>query len=146
MLKLFVVDIVKVSGTSMEPAIADGSVTVIYKLAYGLINPVTSELAIQWDTPEKGDIVTYIYNDKTIVKRCIGIGGEALDFSADSRYSIYVSGEEYPLSEEQYQRIKYDEIVPEHTIFVIGDNASHSVDSRDYGFIPVKNILGKVVR
>lgn len=144
-LKFFVVDIVKVSGVSMEPAIMSGSIVVINKLAYGIAAPFGSELLVQWAEPKKGDIVSYFYNNKMIIKRCVGIGGEALDFSSDSQYSISVNEEKYPLSEQQYQRIKFNSVVPKNTILVIGDNAGISVDSRDYGFISVNNILGKVM-
>lgn len=144
-LKLFVVDIVKVSGDSMAPTIKDGSIVVINKLAYGIVNPFGSDLLVQWALPQKTDIVTYLYNNKMVIKRCAGISGEVLDFSSDLNYTMHIGDKVYPLSEQQYQRIKFDGVVPDNTVFVIGDNAKDSVDSRDYGFIPVNNILGKVV-
>ena len=36
-------------------------------------------------------------------------------------------------------------VVPEGYVLAIGDNYSQSIDSRTYGFVPVKNILGKVL-
>ena len=56
-----------------------------------------------------------------------------------------MGGKKIPLTEYQYQRIKYDSFVPENTILAVGDNYEKSVDSRDYGFVPTKNILGKVL-
>ncbi len=144
-LKLFIIDVVKVSGDSMEPTILSNSTVVINKLAYGIVTPLGADLLLQWASPQKGDIVVYLYNNKMVVKRCAGIAGEVLDFSDDSQY-IIVEDISFPLSEKQYQRIKFDEVVPDKTIFAIGDNYMHSVDSRDYGFIPTKNILGKVIQ
>ncbi len=144
-LKLFFIDIVRVSGSSMEPTIQSGTTVVINKTAYGIPKPFGSNLLVQWQTPQKDDIVVYLYNNKMVVKRCVGIAGEALDFSDDSQY-IIVGEKRIPLTEQQYQRIKFNTSVPEGTIFAVGDNPAHSVDSRDYGFIRVQNILGKVVK
>ena len=51
----------------------------------------------------------------------------------------------YPLTDRQYQRIKFDTVVPENTVLAIGDNSGFSVDSRDYGFVPIDGILGRAV-
>ncbi len=146
LLKLFVIDIVYVSGDSMVPTIANNDMIIINKLAYGIPKPFGSELIVQWGSPKTDDIIVYLYNNKMVVKRCVGIAGEVLDFSSDSEYIITVGENTFPLSQEQYQRIKFDYVVPEGTVFAIGDNPLHSVDSRDYGFISTKNILGKVVQ
>ena len=36
-------------------------------------------------------------------------------------------------------------IVWDKHLFVIGDNREHSIDSRDFGIIPYKDIIGKVI-
>ncbi len=143
-LKLFIFDIVRVSGTSMEPSIHENSIVIINKLAYGVAKPFGSELLFQWAQPKKNDIVIYVINNKVVVKRCVAISGEALDFSSDSQYTMYIGEKEIPLTEQQFQRIKFDNIVPDNTILAIGDNPKESVDSRDYGFIPTRYILGRV--
>ena len=143
-LKIFVFDIARVHGSSMEPAVRENSFVFINKSAYGLARPLSSSLLVQWAEPEKDDIILYIYKGRAVIKRCAACGGEVLDFSSDSGYSVTVGDKIYPLTEKQYQRIKFDHSVPEHTVFAIGDNYAHSVDSRDYGFIPVTHILGKV--
>lgn len=143
-LKMFVFDIARVHGSSMEPAVRENSLVVINKLAYGLAGPLSSSLFIQWAEPNKNDIILFIYKGKAVIKRCAACAGEGLEFSSDSGYSVRAGGKTYPLTEKQYQRIKFNNTVPEHTIMAIGDNHAHSVDSRDYGFIPVTHILGKV--
>ena len=143
--KLFVIDIVIVSGDSMEPTLSNGDTLFINKLAYGIKNPIKPSLLLQWATPHKNDIIIYMHKNKQVVKRCCGVSSEQLTYSSDSNFNLYVSGEAYPLTEQQFQRIKYNQIVPKNTVLALGDNSAVSVDSRDYGFIPVQTIFGKVL-
>lgn len=41
--------------------------------------------------------------------------------------------------------MKNFEKIPEGYVFTLGDNQKNSVDSRDYGFVSVKNIMGKII-
>ena len=145
LIKLFVLDIVLVSGTSMMPNIKDGEIIFINKLAYGIVRPFSSSFLVQWDTPKENDVVIYLYNDKMVVKRCIATEFTPLEFYQDSEYNMEVNNKNIPLKEEQFQRIKNSYFVPEGMILAIGDNYAESVDSRNYGFVSVKNIIGKVL-
>ncbi|MBQ0165754.1 MAG: signal peptidase I [Treponema sp.] len=145
LLKTYIIDIQRVSGTSMEPAIPDGSLIVLSKIHYGFYNPSGDTLRKQWKTPERGDVVYYWYNDRPVIKRCVATEHETLAFSTDSGYSMSVGGNTIPLTEGQYQRLKFNSEVPEGTILAIGDNYASSIDSRDYGFISVASIMGKVL-
>lgn len=143
--KLFILDIVLVSGTSMMPNIKDGQTIFINKLAYGIVKPFSSSFLTQWKTPKENDIVIYLYNDKMVVKRCVATELTPLEFYQNTEYSMKVNDKIIPLKEEQYQRIKNSSFVPEGMILAIGDNYTESVDSRNYGFVSVKNIIGKVL-
>lgn len=145
LIKLFVLDIVLVSGTSMMPNIKDGEIIFINKLAYGIVQPFSSSFLVQWDSPKENDVVIYLYNDKMVVKRCIATEFTPLEFYQDSEYNMEVNNKNIPLKEEQFQRIKNSYFVPEGMILAIGDNYAESVDSRNYGFVSVKNIIGKVI-
>jgi len=145
LIKLFVFDIVIVSGNSMQPTIKNGETLFINKLAYGLKNPFKSSLIFQWATPQKDDIVIFMHNNRQVVKRCCGVSNEVLEYSVDSGYILSIEGKSYPLTEQQFQRIKYNYKVPNNTILALGDNSSVSVDSRNYGFVPVQTIFGKVI-
>ena len=145
LIKLFVLDIVVVSGTSMMPNIKDGQTIFINKLAYGIVRPFSSSFLVQWDTPKENDVVIYLYNDKMVVKRCVATEFTPLVFSQNSEYNMEVNEKIIPLKEEQYHRIKNSSFVPEGMILAIGDNYDESVDSRNYGFVSVKNIIGKVL-
>lgn len=144
-IKLLCLDVMNVSGSSMEPAIASGSRIWVGKLAYGLVKPFGDELVFRWKEPRRGDVVLYFYNNRAVVKRCVAVAGDRLEFSSGLGYSLTVNEKSIPLTEAQYQRLKHNQQVPQGMILALGDNYRESVDSRDYGFVPVKNVLGRII-
>lgn len=144
-IKLFCFDLLRVSGSSMEPAIASGSQILVNKLAYGVVQPLGDQLVLQWKEPEREDVVLYFYNNRAVVKRCVAVAGDRLEFSHDFDYSLTVNEKSIPLTEAQYQRLKHNQQVPPGMILALGDNYDESVDSRDYGFVSVKNVLGRII-
>ena len=144
LLRTFVFEILKVSGTSMEPAIHNGQTIFTSKLYFGLVNPFSKTLLFSWKTPEPGDVVLYNYNGRSVIKRCAATEGTHLEYSLDSGYTLIVGENSYPLTETQYHYMFLSETVPEGTILCIGDNTSTSIDSRNYGFIPTEKVIGKV--
>ena len=75
---------------------------------------------------------------------CAAVSGNTLEFSLNSGYNLIVGSKKYPLSENQYHLLCRTDRVPEGTILALGDNPAQSVDSRAYGFVPEKNVIGKV--
>lgn len=144
-LKIFCFDLLFISGSSMEPDIKDGNKVWINKLAYGFIKPFGDELVCQWSKPKVGDVILYFYNNRAVIKRCVAVEGDWLDFSSGLGYSLVVNGKNIPLTESQYQKLKHNQQVPLGMILALGDNYSESVDSRDYGFVAVKNVLGRII-
>lgn len=120
-----------------------------------LNNPV----AIYNNEPE-GLFSKFMYNvvefgKTSYIKRVIGLPGEHVQIKDEK---VYINGEELQeaylpegtvtdsmasdgISGGQF----LDLIVPEGTVFVMGDNRSHSADSRRFGCIPYEKIEGKVV-
>ena len=114
--------------------------------------------------PERGDII--VANspglNKTIIKRCIGVEGDKVIVDYNTK-TVTVNGEKVdepyldasdPMEEKPYfddrYRIddnKYEYVVPDGTVFAMGDNRNGSNDSRsrDVGFIAKSDILGKAV-
>jgi signal peptidase I len=144
-LKLFVLDFLHISGTSMEPVIHDGSSVLIYKLAYGLVKPGSRDFFIRWSQPKSGDIVIYLHDNKIVIKRCAAVSGTHLDYSSDSEYSLYVGDTKITLTKEQYDLMHTSAYVPDGYILALGDNYDQSIDSRSYGFVSVNNIVGRVI-
>ena len=146
-LKLFVFEILTVSGESMLPSIQNGEKLFVSKLSYGLVKPFSENLLFQWDSPKRGDVVIYLYENKIVVKRCVAIGGDKLEYSLDNDYNycLKTGNSEIALNELQYLNLKDSSEVPAGYILAVGDNYAVSVDSRTYGFVSERNILGKAL-
>lgn len=149
-IKLFVIDIVRISGSSMEPTIHEGDTIFIWKLSYGLLIPFTPSSFVRWKEPKPGDIISYLHDNKIVIKRCLASEGDYLSFSSDSGYYMEIHRNKepsvkVPLTEGQYQRLKMTGFVPKGFILAVGDNYTDSVDSRDYGFIVANEVTGRVI-
>jgi signal peptidase I len=144
-IKLFIIDFLRISGTSMEPEIHNGSTVFVNKLAYGLVKPGSRIFFVQWSEPKAGDVVIYLHDNKIVIKRCAAVSGTRLDYSADSGYSLHVGASEITLTKEQYELMHTSLFVPDGYILAIGDNYADSIDSRSYGFVSVKNVVGRVI-
>lgn len=145
--KTFILDFYRVKGQSMEPAIGDKSVVAAIKTSYGLQNPLKPQLLIAWKKPKTGQIVLYMYQNYWVVKRCAATEGTPLEcVDEDGSYFLLAGTRKIPLTSIQYHRLRTTKSVPDGYILAIGDNAELSRDSRDYGFVPIKNVVARVVR
>lgn len=133
-IRMFVFEMVAVHQSSMYPTLQDGQHIGIFRLAYAV------------SEPECGDIVVIKINEeKNYVKRVIATEGQKVEIIQNT---VYVDGE--PLEEEYISdELVYADygpiVVPEDSIFVMGDNRPNSIDSRAIGCLPVENIIGKAV-
>ncbi|MHB8807941.1 MAG: signal peptidase I [Anaerolineaceae bacterium] len=129
-----VIDRVEVFNISMEPTVVQGEVIFVNKLAYRL------------GEVDRGDIVTFHYPDDPevdYIKRVIGLPGDEVKISDEN---VFVNGIE--IDEPYLNNSTLDEgtwIVPESMYFVMGDNRQNSIDSRAWGFVPEKNLIGKAL-
>ena len=97
-----------------------------------------------------GDIIAFYYNNNILVKRVIANPGEWVNI--DQEGNVYVNNnklEEPYLNEKAFgeTNIELPYQVPEGKIFVMGDNRSVSIDSRNtsIGCISEEQIVGKIV-
>lgn len=135
LIKAFLFEVILVDGYSMYPTIHERDRIIITKLESKL------------SKPKRGDIIVFKNPDDiklNYVKRVIGIEGDRVQIED----GVLLINDE-PLTEEYIEEPAIadfeSQVVPEDTIFVLGDNRNQSRDSRDpsIGFIPLKNIVGK---
>lgn len=134
----FVCTFVRVSGESMEPTLQNNNSLFVFRLGY---------------QPKNGDIIVFKpVGDpkKYYIKRVIATEGQEIDIR-DGK--VYVDGKE--LEEDYIQGVTFDrygevypKIVPEDSVFAMGDNRENSSDSRNMtvvGMIKNKSIVGKAL-
>ncbi len=132
----FVFRVVNVDGPSMSPTLKDKDKLIITAWGY---------------KPNRGDIVA-LYSkglEKPIIKRIIAVGGDTVDINFTSGV-VTVNGEEEDYTDEitnQQCDIAFPIVVPEGTVFVLGDNRGVSEDSRSnlVGCVDSRYIVGKVI-
>jgi signal peptidase I len=136
---VFVVQPVKVEGTSMLPRLHDGERIFVNKLIYYGLPKLT-----------RGDIIVFWYpNDpsKSYIKRIIGLPGETVEVR-EGRILINNVELQEPYLDPQLNLSHSSQApvqVKEHYYFVMGDNRDHSSDSRFWGLVPEKYIYGKAL-
>ena len=136
---VFVVQPVKVEGTSMLTRLHDGDRIFVNKLIYYGVPRL-----------ERGDIVVFWYpNDpsKNYIKRIVGLPGETVEVREGR---VIINNVE--LSEpylDPHLNISHMSLQPvlvkDHYYFVMGDNRDNSSDSRYWGLVPEKYIYGKAL-
>ncbi|MEI5101325.1 signal peptidase I [Streptomyces sp. PmtG] len=141
----FVVQPYEIPSGSMEPTFRVGDRILVNKLAYRF-----------GSEPQRGDAVVFdgsgYFGDADYVKRVAGVGGDRV-VCCDKRGRITVNGqavdEPYLFPGDKPSTVPFDVVVPDGTIFVLGDHRSDSSDSRDHlgspggGMIPVDDVIGR---
>ncbi|MDO9585067.1 MAG: signal peptidase I [Syntrophales bacterium] len=154
-IRTFVVQAFKIPSGSMKPTLQIGDHILVSKFIYGVKIPFIRKNLIPISDPKRGDIVVFIYpvdRSKDFVKRVIGIGGDTVEIR-DKK--IYINGLPYNCAYGVYTddmlipgaaqpRDNFGPVtVPPETIFVMGDNRDQSYDSRFWGVVDLKDVLGK---
>jgi signal peptidase I len=154
-IRTFVIQAFKIPSGSMEPTLEIGDHLLVNKFIYGIKIPFTSINLFPWESPQRGDVIVFIYPldpDKDFIKRVIGVGGDTVRIA---NKKLYINGVEAPDPHAFYSKDtillgdmqKLDNFgpvtVPQGSLFVMGDNRDRSFDSRFWGFVPLKDVLGK---
>ena len=128
--------VARVEGQSMAPTLADQDRLIVNKLAYRI------------GSPQVGDIVMHYYPlnpDKSFVKRVIAEEGDQIRIVDGRVYRNDVPiNDDYVPSEFRSHDDYGPQVVPQGYYFVMGDHRNNSSDSRHWGFVPKKYIIGKV--
>jgi signal peptidase I len=140
-IRTFFIGNFKIPSTSMVPTLKVGdrllSNNIIYKIR----------------EPKRGEVVIFKYPEepkRDFVKRLIALPGERVMIKEGK---IYINGKEikdpliscrYYFSDGEYGVEKEIE-VPPNSYYVLGDNSFNSKDSRYWGFVPKKYLIGKAL-
>jgi signal peptidase I len=164
----------RIPSGSMKPTLLIGDFVLINKFSYGVRLPVTGTLVLPLGKPQTGDILVFRHDDgKDFIKRVVGVPGDHVQYihnqlyingellpttfkneTMDDEHFTIVSQEQlsnvlhltYIYPSRSSVRYPYsDVIVPEGKYFVMGDNRNNSGDSRMWGFVSEKDILGKAM-
>ncbi len=96
--------------------------------------------------PERDDLIAFSdpLTDVVSIKRVRGVSGDTLRIEERAVYvndTLIVEG---TIGERDFFELNESYIVPAGFVFVLGDNVFKSIDSRDWGFLPIERIVGKV--
>ncbi|MBI4336196.1 MAG: signal peptidase I [Candidatus Omnitrophica bacterium] len=140
-IRTFVVQAFKIPSGSMRTTFLEGDRILVNKFIY------------RFKEPQRGDIVVFRYPEdkkKDFVKRMIAKGGQTVEIREGA-----ILIDDKPVIEPQilnqiyyYNRGEYGGTgqkihVPGDSYYVLGDNSASSRDSRYWGFVPKKNLLGR---
>ena len=145
--RVFVLQPYIVEGLSMFPQFHDRDYLLVDKISYRI------------HAPERGDVVVFKYPKDTAfnyVKRIIGLPGDTIRISNST---VYVSDAAHPqgvaLSEPYVEagnktlpdsgNGETEFTVPANSYFVMGDNRMGSSDSRNWGDVPMDDMIGRVL-
>jgi signal peptidase I len=156
-LTAFVFQSYQVDGPSMETTLYNNDRLLVWKV------PKTwSRITGNAYVPGRGDVVVFVektaseYNQgsrKQLIKRVIGLPGERV---VVKKGGVTIYNQEHPNGFQPDKSLPYGEVIKETTgdvdtvitkdkVFVLGDNRSNSLDSRAFGPIGSKDIVGKLV-
>ncbi|RUM40847.1 MAG: signal peptidase I [Desulfocapsa sp.] len=154
-IRSFVVQAFKIPSGSMLSTLQIGDHLLVNKFIYGVKLPVTGTVIIPIKKPARGDIVVFKYpKDRSTdyIKRVVGVAGDTIEIK---NKQVYINGQAVENSHIQFTdknimkasagpRDNMGPVkVPENSLFMMGDNRDNSYDSRFWGFVPLKDVLGK---
>lgn len=141
-IRTFIVQAYKIPTGSMNPTLIEGDRILVNKFIY------------RFRQPERAEVIVFKYPENprlAFIKRLVAFENEQVEIR-DGR--IFIDSEhaaENQISSRfYYNRGAYgvagDTItVPDQTFYVLGDNSANSRDSRYWGFVPKKNLIGKAM-
>jgi len=154
-IRTFIVQAFKIPSGSMKQTLLVGDHILVNKFIYGVKIPFIQKTLVPISEPKRGDIVVFIYPEdrsKDFIKRVIGAGGDTVEIR---NKKIFINGAPYHdnfgvytdnliIPGSMQPRDNFGPVrVPEGSLFVMGDNRDQSYDSRFWGFVELKDVMGK---
>jgi len=154
--KQWVINPYRIPSSSMEPTLHCGGKPAGGCLAHFSDRVLACRICYDFESPHRGDIVVFNTPPKAkvvcgsggvFVKRLIGLPGETLE---EKNGYVYIDGK---LLKEPYIKPSFRDYgvnfgpvhIPKGQYFMMGDNRAGSCDSRRWGTVPRKDLIGKVI-
>jgi signal peptidase I len=169
-IRTFLVQAYKIPSGSMEPTLLIGDHILVNKMIYGLrvpdsflgLHPLAGEVPyghylFRLEPIHRGDVIVFVFPPdptKDFIKRVIALAGDTVEVRDRA---VYINGQRQTDPHAYYQpgieggvqiapRDHYGPVkVPEHDIFVMGDNRDRSYDSRFWGFVDEDEVEGRAM-
>ncbi len=159
LVRSFVIQAYKIPSGSMEPTLLVGDHLLVNRMSYVVKMPFVDNVLFTTGKPKRGDIIVFRYPEdptKDYIKRVIATGGETVEIR---NKAIFIDGKKIkdpwghfrpePASRGFLPFIDKDNIppvkVPQDSYFVMGDNRDNSLDSRYWGFVEKRHLVGKAL-
>lgn len=171
-LRSFLVEPFTIPSGSMLPTLQIGDYILVNKFSYGFRLPVLGTEVIPVAKPQRGDIMVFKYPEQpniNFIKRVVGVPGDRVRVQSGRVWvnERELSREEVSLPEGESWEVYFRETagsvshlvrheegresmsperewrVPADSYFMLGDNRDNSRDSRFWGFVPDRYIVGK---
>lgn len=152
LIRSFIVQPFKIPTGSMRTTLIEKDRILVNRFIYGLRIPFTTIRLFKFKYPERGDIIVFNYPEdvkRAFIKRLIGKPGDTVEIKEGK---VYVNSQEFKCPAVQniyyYNRGDYGLIgqkivVPNNSYYVLGDNSRSSRDSRYWGFVDDKYLIGQ---
>ena len=161
--RTFVFENFKIPSGSMEDNLLIGDHLVVNKFLYSENWQTLLHNLLPYRGPERGDVVVFKYPEdprRDFIKRCVALAGDTVEIRGKQ---LWLNGE---IVEEPHVVFKDDQtwgggagvparfrqrdnfgpyVVPEGSIFCLGDNRDNSLDSRFWGPVPLSYVKGRAV-
>ncbi len=170
-LRSFLVEPFQIPSSSMVPTLQVGDYILVNKYTFGIRLPVLRTKVLSLNEPQRGDVMVFFpphMNDTYFIKRVVGLPGDTVSYrnkrlfvngkevaeemlavlpEGASRYRVGLEslGDANHLFQVDETRPARDfsvQVKPGH-YFMMGDNRDNSSDSRIWGQVPEKDIVGK---
>jgi signal peptidase I len=140
--RIFGVDIYRIPSKSMEPGLVPGDYIFVSNIAYQNVQPQVKDVIVFYDS-------NAISSSKKVafIKRIVAMSGDKIKIV---KGKVYVNGvhiqEPYVQESQnnsQYSQFMVETMIPSGELFVLGDNRDNSNDSRIFGAVSSKGVIGK---
>ena len=170
-LRSFLVEPFQIPSSSMVPTLQVGDYILVNKFNYGIRLPVTRTKVLDLNEPQRGDVMVFFpphMNETYYIKRVVGLPGDTVSYrnkrlfvngkaigreelaiapGINTRYRLGLEqlGDANHLMQVDEARMprNFSVVVKPGHYFMMGDNRDNSSDSRVWGQVPEKDIVGK---